>query len=199
MRECKLGHLAAKVGHNAFGGLGADVGQLLEQVGIATLDGQRNLVERPDQALQRLNHSLQVDPSYDWTYALLGDYYINSLNQVSDPQQKQEILVKAAGLYEKAIPLVKYYEAQNLYSYYLSLGSVSAQLNRINQAIDAYTKALPLLPQQTDRWSVEETIARLYLQKGDVANAMVHAQNAYDQAPSDQKSRLQTLISQIQG
>jgi tetratricopeptide (TPR) repeat protein/O-antigen ligase len=158
-----------------------------------------NILNQPDQALQRLNHSLQVDPSYDWTYALLGDYYINSLNQVSDPQQKQEILVKAASLYQKAIPLVKYYENQNLYSYYLSLGSVSAQLNRIDQAIDAYTKSLPLLPQQTDRWRVEETIARLYLQKGDVANAMVHAQNAYNQAPSDQKSRLQTLISQIQG
>jgi tetratricopeptide (TPR) repeat protein/O-antigen ligase len=158
-----------------------------------------NILNQPDQALQRLNHSLQVDPSYDWTYALLGDYYVQSLNQNSDPQQKQEILVKAADLYQKAIPLVKYYEAQNLYSYYLSLGSVSAQLNRIDQAIDAYNKALPLLPQQTDRWRVEETIARLYMQKGDMANAMVHAQNAYDQAPADQKDRLQTLISQIQG
>jgi tetratricopeptide (TPR) repeat protein/O-antigen ligase len=158
-----------------------------------------NILNQPDQALQRLNHSLQVDPTYDWTYALLGDYYVQSLNQISDPQQKQEILVKAADLYQKAIPLVKYYEAQNLYSYYLSLGSVSAQLNRIDQAIDAYNKALPLLPQQTDRWRVEETIARLYMQKGDMANAMVHAQNAYNRAPADQKDRLQTLISQIQG
>jgi tetratricopeptide (TPR) repeat protein len=158
-----------------------------------------NILNQPDQALQRLNHSLEVDPSYDWTYALLGDYYVRSLDQISDPQQKQEILVKAADLYEKAIPLVKYYEAQNLYSYYLSLGSVSAQLNRLDQSIDAYTKALPLLPQQTDRWRVEETIARLYMQKGDMSNAMAHAQNAYDQAPADQKDRLQTLISQIQG
>jgi tetratricopeptide (TPR) repeat protein len=79
------------------------------------------------------------------------------------------------------------------------LGSVSAQLNRLDQSIDAYTKALPLLPQQTDRWRVEETIARLYMQKGDMSNAMAHAQNAYDQAPADQKGRLQTLISQIQG
>lgn len=158
-----------------------------------------NIMNKPDEALKRLNHSLEIDPSYDWTYALLADYYVRALNQVSDPQQKQEILVKAADLYQKAIPLVKYYENQNLYSYYLSLGSVSAQLNRIDQAIDAYNKALPLLPQQTDRWRVEETIARLYLQKGDTADAMVHAQNAYDQAPTDQKSRLQTLISQIQG
>jgi tetratricopeptide (TPR) repeat protein len=158
-----------------------------------------NIMNQPNVALQRLNHSLEIDPSYDWTYALLADYYVQALNQVSDPQQKQEILVKAADLYQKAIPLVKYYENQNLYSYYLSLGSVSAQLNRVDQAIDAYNKALPLLPQQTDRWRVEETIARLYLQKGDVANAMVHAQNAYNQAPTDQKSRLQTLISQIQG
>jgi tetratricopeptide (TPR) repeat protein len=158
-----------------------------------------NVMNQPDVALQRLNHSLEVDPSYDWTYALLGDYYVQSLSQVSDPQQKQEILVKAADLYQEAIPLVKYYENQNLYSYYLSLGSVSAQLNRIDQAIDAYNNAIPLLPQQTDRWRVEETIARLYMQKGDMANAMVHAQNAYNQAPTDQKSRLQTLISQIQG
>jgi tetratricopeptide (TPR) repeat protein len=158
-----------------------------------------NILNQPDQALQHLNHSLQVDPSYDWTYALLGDYYVHSLDQINDPQQKQEILVKAADLYEKAIPLVKYYEAQNLYSYYLSLGSVSAQLNHIDQAIDAYTKALPLLPQQTDRWRVEETIARLFMQKGDMASAMVHAQNAYNQAPANQKDRLQTLISQIQG
>lgn len=158
-----------------------------------------NILKQPEQALQRLNHSLQIDPSYDWTYALKADYYVQSLNNVSDPQKKQEILVKAADLYEKAIPLVKYYEAQNLYSYYLSLGSVSAQLNRIDQAIDAYTKALPLLPQKTDTWRVEETIARLYMQKGDAANALVHAQNAYDQAPSDQKDRLQTLISQIRG
>jgi tetratricopeptide (TPR) repeat protein len=158
-----------------------------------------NILNQPDQALQRLDHSLEVDPSYDWTYALKADYYVQSLNKVSDPQKKQEILVKAADLYEKAIPLVKYYEAQNLYSYYLSLGSVSAQLSRIDQAIDAYTKALPLMPQKTDRWRVEETIARLYMQKGDAVNAMVHAQKAYDQAPSDQKDRLQSLISQIQG
>ena len=53
MGQRKLRHFAAEVGHDALSGLGAYVRQLPEQVSVTALDGQGNLIEGPDQALER--------------------------------------------------------------------------------------------------------------------------------------------------
>jgi hypothetical protein len=44
---------------------------------------------------------------------------------------------------------------------------------------------------------VEDTLARLYHQNGDKANAVLHAERALAAAPDTQKETLQKLVEQL--
>ena len=47
-------------------------------------------------------------------------------------------------------------------------------------------------------WRIQETMARIYAQKGDKNDALASASLALGGAPQDQKTRLQQFIGQIQ-
>ena len=160
-----------------------------------------NVMQKPDEADQRLTHALEIDPYYDWTYALLADYTARSVQASPDvtESQKQQALQKAADGYTQALKLVDPSDTQSKYNYALSLASVETLLGKSDQAVSAYTQALQLFPNNTDGWQIEEKIAHLYADQGDMANAILHAQNALNTAPQTQISRLQSLINQWNG
>ncbi len=160
-----------------------------------------NVMQKTDEANQRLTHALEIDPYYDWTYALLADYTVQSVqaSSVITGSQKQQALQKAEDGYTQALKLVDPSDTQSKYNYALSLASVQTLLGQSDQAIAAYTQALQLFTNNTDGWQIEERIAKLYADQGDMANALLHAQNALNTAPQTQKSALQSLINQWNG
>jgi tetratricopeptide (TPR) repeat protein len=148
-----------------------------------------------EKAHQLLLTALELDPTYSWTYGLLGDYYTKIANGTQDQDQRQGLLDRAVEFYNQA--LNKPGDPQANFRVALSLGDLDIQNNRPLEAISAYQQALLLIPNTPERWKIEETIARLYLQVGDLQNALVNAQNAFSSAPDDQKARIQSLIDQM--
>jgi len=160
-----------------------------------------NVMQKPDEAYQRLAHALEIDPYYDWTYALMADYTVQSVqaSSVITGSQKLQSFQTAADGYTQALKLVDPSDTQSKYNYALSLASVQTLLGQSDQAIAAYTQALQIFQNNTDGWQIEEKIAQLYAGLGDMANAILHAQNALNTAPQAQKSQLQSLINQWNG
>jgi tetratricopeptide (TPR) repeat protein/O-antigen ligase len=157
-----------------------------------------NVLDQPEQALQRLTHSLNVDPYNDWTYGILGDFYARTVSDQSSHDDKQAALRKAKNFYNQAIERVNYWDKPNKYAYTFALAGVYTQLGELDQAIDTYSAALKIKANESDKWRVEENIARLQAQKGNMDGAIQHAQNAFISAPEDQKQRIQGLIVQLQ-
>jgi tetratricopeptide (TPR) repeat protein len=155
-----------------------------------------NLLQQPDQAHQYLNRALSLDTTYDWTYALLAEYYLKVSQTSSDPNAKKQALDESASNYRLAYRYGPDRVTQA--NYMLALGQlyINSQQNKL--AIDAIEEAIRMNPTSQDLWKYEQTIAQLYVQDGDKNNALVHANNALSTAPADQKSTVENLIGQIQ-
>jgi tetratricopeptide (TPR) repeat protein len=160
-----------------------------------------NLLKLPEEAFARLSRALELDPYFDWTYGLLGDYYASY--HIDDPDlsndERLAALEKAAEYYAQAIDLAGSANTQQQLSYYLALAGVQTQLGRYEQAIGTYEQALPLAGNQPNLWQLMETLARLYVQVGDQQSALAYATQALDSAPDDQKERLSSLVIQLGG
>ncbi len=158
-----------------------------------------NILNQLEEARLRLERSLEVDPFYDWTYALLGDYYGRTAQVLSEEQEeeRQQAFEKAGEAYTKALELAT--ETSMKYSYALALAGVHTRLDEPMAAIAAYQEALDLSPNSSESWKIEESIALLHSQSGNHSDALAHAQKALALAPEDQKQRLQALVSQLDG
>ena len=155
-------------------------------------------LNQPDVGYKKLEQALEIDPEYDWTHGLLGDYF-SKLASVSDSDSDRLFyLDKAAKEYELAIRFVKYYEAQHKYSYLLALANIYTKLSRYEDAIDTYLIALKET-KGGGQWQIEEALARLFYQQGNKENALFYAREAYLNAPEDHKDRIEDLISLING
>jgi len=157
-----------------------------------------NILQRPEDAVELLNRSQEIDPEYHWTYGLLGDYYAQLSRKATDEPAKAHALQQAAENYSIAFDLPTPGEPQAKFSYALALGNTYAQLLDFPSAIDAYQRAIEVSPSGAEIWRIEEVIANLFIELGDVPNALIHAQSALSHAPDDQKSQLEQLISQLQ-
>jgi tetratricopeptide (TPR) repeat protein/O-antigen ligase len=161
-----------------------------------------NVLNEPENGLDKLQRALEIDPYYDWTYALLGDYYSHNLaDQFNDqPEKKIEALNKAADYYANAL---KYGEgnaaSQMLYNYAIALGGVNSQLSQIDQAILNYEKALQIQPDSAEVWRVQVALAQLYARQGDNSRALDYARAALSLSPQEQQEAIQTLIAQLGG
>jgi tetratricopeptide (TPR) repeat protein/O-antigen ligase len=155
-------------------------------------------LNKPEEAYRILNHAIEIDPDYDWTHGLLGDYYVWAANQNDDPEEARLLLIKAAEEYTTAIGLVKYYEAQNRLGYIMALAKTYERLSDIKQAIGTYELALIYVNSEAI-WRIEETLARWYYQIEDIESALIHARKAYLVAPEDEKVLLEELILQLDG
>ncbi|MEW6716695.1 MAG: O-antigen ligase family protein [Chloroflexota bacterium] len=152
-------------------------------------------LNQPEVAVEYLLQASVIDPEYDRTYALLGDYYLR-LSDTDDPQLRQEYLHQAIAHYQKALALTSEGAGKEKYSYTINLGASYAELGDIGRAISTYIDALQYAL-ETEVWRVEEVIARLYLHLGDKTNALLHAQYAWFVAPEEQKPRLQIFVNQL--
>ena len=157
-----------------------------------------NTLKQPDEALARFSRALEIDPTYDWTHALLGDYYVREVQNLNDPNEQRDMLDQAVVHYRQALELISPKDAQLRYSYSLALAGVYAQLNQPQLALSAYQEAAAADPNNPDRWRIEEAIGRLYLQVGDQENGFDHLGIALAIAPEDQQGRLQALVAQLQ-
>jgi tetratricopeptide (TPR) repeat protein len=160
-----------------------------------------NVLNQPEQAFKLLQHSYEIDPYYDWTNGLLGDYYSRFVSNQPNiqPDEEQDALVQATEYYSQALKRSADAQLQLVYSYAVGLGSSLTQLGKTAEAITAYEKALQISPDSPDRWRIEMILSRLYSQIGDTAKALEYAQSAMSLAPEDQKENIKSLIAQLGG
>jgi hypothetical protein len=62
-----------------------------------------NVLNNSEKAFEILQHSLDLDPKYDWTHALLGDYYSKSAQNVENKVERTALYNKAVEHYQEAI------------------------------------------------------------------------------------------------
>ena len=155
-----------------------------------------NVLNDPDTAYDRLQHSLTIDDAYDWTYALLGDYHTRLASNAADPADKGAQYQQAIEAYKQALGL-KGVDRQSRYNYTLALAAVYTQMEDYPSAIAIYQNALAIAPSGTQTYQVEETLSRIYYQLNDLSSAIAHAQKALDGAPDSQKDRYQQLLDQL--
>jgi O-antigen ligase len=155
-----------------------------------------------------LTRSLELDNQYSWTHSLLGDYYLRLARASSDENEKQELFDKTLEHFSKAIEVATNRETDAKVGYIISLGNLYIEMSNYYQegkieylqsAIETYLLAIDTGPRINDLWKIEETISRLFVQLGDRENALIHAYEALNVAPTNQKEALQILIAQIQG
>lgn len=160
-----------------------------------------NLLGDPEEAQNQLKTSLEIDPLYDWTYGLLGDFTERYQVQEYQPDSAEwrSALEKAAGYYEKALQYADANSSSLKHNYAISLAGIQTKLGQFEEAIQNYELALAISPRNPENWKILETLARLYLQIGDQASAVANAVSAYELAPDDQKSRLQDMVSELGG
>ena len=167
-----------------------------------------DVLNKPEEARQHLEHALQLDPAYSFTLGLMGDYFIKLAQNQAEVSSKNADLQKAVGYYQEAVRVAKSTENPAKIGYLVSLGNISIELasqdpekldhQLLLQAIEYYEEAVAAKPSSNDLYRIEEQISRLYLQLSDKTNALLHANAALEAAPQDQKESLTAFLSQIQ-
>lgn len=158
-----------------------------------------NVLQQPERAYQYLQTALDLDPSYDWTYALLGDYYSRyAVAQASDAHSKQKALEKAAEMYQTALQKANPENSQLPFSYALALGSIQTQLGLWQAANASFSLALNLAS-PAEQWRALEALARISIQTGELSKALEYANQALATAPTEAQDRLRQLLAEISG
>jgi len=157
-----------------------------------------NVFQDLDEVFDRLTRSLELDPYYDWTHALLGDYYTRLAQATDDPASEEQALQKAAEHYTQAVELAAKNDLHAKYNYLLVLANTHIQLNQPQLAIQAYNQALELGINQQDNWRIEETIGRIFAQMGDFEKAFFWLTRALMSAPEEEQERLQSMVAQLE-
>ena len=157
-----------------------------------------NTLEDPGSALPLLERALELDPNFDLTHALLGQYYSAVAENTSDRSSQTAAQRRALAEYQQAIQLADPKDTAARYRYTLLLAGSYVSAGLPEQAIRYYESALRISPDTENRWKIEEILARLYYDNGDMKNALLHGTNALASAPEDQNERLRTMIEQFQ-
>ena len=157
-----------------------------------------NIQQNPDEAMPKLERSLEIDPEYHWTYGMIGDLSLRRSRQANDPTEMQNALLNAVTNYNKAIELTPLNDVKSKLGYQLGLAGAYVQMGEYVSAIRVYSDSLVTAPASLDKWRIEEVIANLYLEISDIENALTHLQKALELAPEEQKTSIQAQIDQIQ-
>jgi len=155
-----------------------------------------NILNQPEEGYKKLQNALEIDPYYDWTYGLMGDYFSRYASVISD-DEKEAAFIEAKINYQKAIKLAGSSNDSMKYGYAVALGGVESDLGNVQEAIDAYELALSTYPNTPDRYKIELALVRLYLMNGDENKAIEKAWLAIDYAPEDQKQAVQDYLMQL--
>jgi tetratricopeptide (TPR) repeat protein len=150
-----------------------------------------NILDNSERALELLNHSLSIDPKYDWTYALLGDYYGKSSQDADNDVERVTSIEKAVQNYHQAIV-----HSPTSVNYYFALAGAYQSLDDIPMVIATLEDSLEYAG-VNDSWKIEDNLTHYYLQLNDMPNALLHAQKALMGAPETEKERIRSIINQI--
>jgi tetratricopeptide (TPR) repeat protein len=159
-----------------------------------------DVLKQPAEAYQRLSHALDLDQKYSWTQGLMGSYYLKLSQMPENTDTITATLEKAASHFDEAANVAKSAERADKIRYLATLGDVYLRLKRLDDAIAAYERLLAMNPKSNEvqMWKLEATLAQLYYQKPDKANAQKHISAALEVAPEDQRQGLQALATQIE-
>jgi tetratricopeptide (TPR) repeat protein/O-antigen ligase len=160
-----------------------------------------NAMNDPQAGYERLQRALEIDPYYDWTYALIADYLARFASNEPGitPEQRQEILLQAAENYTQAIERVDPANPSAAYGYQIAYGGVLLQMGLAERAIQVYEQALQSFPDHPEGWRLTGALAQLYSQTGQVERALAYARQALAAAPPEQREQIQALIDQLEG
>ena len=164
-----------------------------------------HVIGKSQEALEKLQHSFELDSHYSFTQGLLGDYYLQLANSIDDTVLKRETLQTAAYYYRMAAEDSRKTDQNSKASYLVSLANVytgmagldPSNIDRIQlqQAIDVLLESIDAGISNNDLWKVQEVIAKLYLQLGEGTKARFYANQALQSAPISAASRIQDLIT----
>lgn len=145
-------------------------------------------------ALKKLFQAYELDPTYDWTAYLFGEYYVAQAKK-STGQEKTDAIVNAISNYQKAANLTG--DISLKVNYLLNLTRFAMDQNQIVVAIDSLNQIISYVPNGSETWKYENLLAQLYLGNGDKTQALQHAQRALSICPEDQKQQIEELIQKI--
>lgn len=155
------------------------------------------ILDQPDQAYECIQKALELDSSYDWTYALLGDYYNRmAYEHTSDELAMRQSLENASRAYQTALLKVQPENTQYQFSYALALGSIQSQLQHWDAADQSFRLALNLA-QNGEQWRVYEALSLLSFRKGQKDLAQLYANQALEIAPEEVEGRLRQWLDDI--
>jgi tetratricopeptide (TPR) repeat protein len=149
-------------------------------------------LDDPDSALEKIDYSLELDPKFDRTYALLGDYHANRARLASDDGARVAEYRSAAEAYEQAVEI-----APDSLTTRLALGAVYSATGEIDLAIEWYTGAMEYAPPDANLVNVYRALADLHHLGGDEAEALHFAELALASAPEELRPEIQRLIDEI--
>lgn len=157
-----------------------------------------NSLGEPENALQSAEVAITLDPTFDRPYALLGDYHVQAARNSQTEEDAQMHLAAAVENYQKAAEVMQADGGNpaTLYTYYLALGGVYVEMEALEEAVDAYSRALQYAGPD-NAWRVQETLALVYYRLGDKTAALTWAEQASNSAPEADLERLANLIDQI--
>ncbi|NJN44814.1 MAG: hypothetical protein HC806_08925, partial [Anaerolineae bacterium] len=156
-----------------------------------------SLIQDSGRGLEILAHSLEVDPDFYGTYAILAQYYVQTAQQAPDEISQQNAYNQAVSYYQEGISHIrKKRDDATKYGYLMELGGLQVNYGDFNAAIVTYEGALGVANNQI--WRVEDSLARIYLELGDLESAKAYANSAFINAPDNQKPNIEALIALIQ-
>ncbi|HEY9075945.1 MAG TPA: O-antigen ligase family protein [Anaerolineaceae bacterium] len=148
------------------------------------------IYNQPDEGLQKLQRSLAIFPNNHKAYALSGDAYsIKARLKTGD--ERTNLFNQALEKYLKAIEI-----HTSTYTYFSAAGKTYIELREYTKAIEVYQKALEKAP-DSEKYKMDEMLARLYADTNQKATALVHIQRAIDKAPKERQADLQDLKNKI--
>ena len=150
-----------------------------------------NVLQDRTRAFELLTHSLEIDPKYDWTLGLMGDFYNQQARNADNEEAKQSAFNQAIKYYNQAISA-----APNNTSYYFALASAYQGLNDTEMVIKILENSLKVAG-ENEVWQIEESLIQQYVQLNDIPNALIHAQLALNAAPDSEHERLNNIINQL--
>ena len=159
-----------------------------------------NTLKNLDKAYEILVTSLNIDDQYDWTHAIMGDYYSISANNIDEETEKIPYLEKAAKEYSLAISTAneRTLKSEQGLNYFLVLSNVYQRIGENNKAIETLEESLKYTNDPNKIWRIEESLSQIYYNNQEITNAILHIENALIYAPEDQRQRLQSLLNKLQ-
>ncbi|MCS6772957.1 MAG: O-antigen ligase family protein [Thermoflexales bacterium] len=143
-----------------------------------------------DKAKEKFDRSLELDPRFDQTYALLASWHVEKANTLLDkPEERTKHLKEAKTLLQRAAEL-----APNSINVYQEIARLSIETGDLYAAITATQNIVRLNP--TD-WNALKNLAVLYRDVGDLERAKEFAERALPLMPPEQQPAMQAFVQQL--